>query len=61
MNYLIDIYLLYAKFEEEHGLARHAMEIYNRATEAVDKEEKHLVILHGKNRNNLHYFLFADL
>jgi hypothetical protein len=38
-----DIYLLYAKLEEEHGLARHAMEIYNRATEAVDKEEKHLV------------------
>lgn len=34
-----DLYLLYAKLEEEHGLARHAMTIYNRATRAVEKEE----------------------
>uniref|UniRef100_A0A914D5Y1 BUB1 N-terminal domain-containing protein n=1 Tax=Acrobeloides nanus TaxID=290746 RepID=A0A914D5Y1_9BILA len=38
-----NIYLLYAKLEEEHGLARHAMNIYNRATKAVEKEEMHLV------------------
>uniref|UniRef100_A0A915EKA3 Pre-mRNA-splicing factor SYF1 n=1 Tax=Ditylenchus dipsaci TaxID=166011 RepID=A0A915EKA3_9BILA len=38
-----NIFLLYAKLEEEHGLSRHAMEIYNRATEAVEKEEMHLI------------------
>lgn len=32
-------YLLYAKLEEEHGLARHAMAVYNRATTAVKQEE----------------------
>ncbi|XP_055839821.1 pre-mRNA-splicing factor syf1 homolog [Episyrphus balteatus] len=32
-------YLLYAKLEEEHGLARHAMAVYNRATTAVKPEE----------------------
>ena len=29
------IFLLYAKMEEEHGLARHAMAIYDRACKAV--------------------------
>ncbi|KAI1715467.1 pre-mRNA-splicing factor syf1 [Ditylenchus destructor] len=38
-----NIYLLYAKLEEDHGLARHAMDIYNRAAEAVEKEEMHLI------------------
>ncbi|MCL4124616.1 UNVERIFIED_CONTAM: hypothetical protein GTU68_065487 [Idotea baltica] len=32
--------LLYAKMEEESGLARHAMQIYSRATKAVLPEEK---------------------
>ncbi|XP_062128009.1 pre-mRNA-splicing factor syf1 homolog [Drosophila sulfurigaster albostrigata] len=32
-------YLLYAKLEEEHGLARHAMAVYDRATSAVKVEE----------------------
>ncbi|XP_018799467.1 PREDICTED: pre-mRNA-splicing factor SYF1 [Bactrocera latifrons] len=32
-------YLLYAKLEEEHGLARHAMAVYDRATSAVKPEE----------------------
>jgi len=32
-------YLLYAKLEEEHGLARHAMSVYDRATSAVKEEE----------------------
>uniref|UniRef100_A0A914L0N6 Pre-mRNA-splicing factor SYF1 n=1 Tax=Meloidogyne incognita TaxID=6306 RepID=A0A914L0N6_MELIC len=42
-KYARDIYLLYAQYEEEHGLARRAMEIYNKATDAVDKDEKHLI------------------
>lgn len=29
------LYLLYAKLEEEHGMARHAMAVYERATKAV--------------------------
>lgn len=32
-------YLLYAKLEEEHGMARHAMAVYERATSAVLPEE----------------------
>ncbi|XP_042907950.1 pre-mRNA-splicing factor syf1 homolog isoform X2 [Parasteatoda tepidariorum] len=34
------IYLLYAKLEEEHGLARHAMSVYERATRAVLPKEQ---------------------
>ena len=34
------IYLLYAKLEEEFGLARHAMAVYDRSTEAVLPEEQ---------------------
>ncbi|XP_076360546.1 pre-mRNA-splicing factor SYF1 fand [Tachypleus tridentatus] len=34
------IYLLYAKLEEEHGLARHAMAIYDRSTRAVELGEQ---------------------
>merc|ERR1719265_101502 len=33
------LYMLYAKLEEEHGLARHALAIYNRATKAVLEED----------------------
>jgi len=35
------IYLLYAKLEENHGLARRAIKIYERATEAVLPEERY--------------------
>lgn len=35
-----NLYLLYAKLEEEHGLARHAMDIYDRATAAVEEEQQ---------------------
>ncbi|KHJ81056.1 hypothetical protein OESDEN_19261, partial [Oesophagostomum dentatum] len=35
-KYTKNIFLLYAKLEEDYGLARHAMSIYSRATEAVD-------------------------
>jgi len=38
-----NIYLLYAKLEEDFGLARHVMAIYNRACKAVEKEEMHLI------------------
>ncbi|KAG1714240.1 Pre-mRNA-splicing factor SYF1 [Nymphon striatum] len=33
-------YMLYAKLEEDHGLARHAMAIYDRATKAVLPEQQ---------------------
>merc|ERR1719481_8716 len=35
-----NIYLLYAKLEEEHGMARHAMAVYDRAILAVEKKEQ---------------------
>ena len=38
-------YLLYAKLEEEHGLARHAMGVYDRATKAVLPQEQNEVFL----------------
>ena len=41
---ILAIYLLYAKLEEEHGLARHAMEIYDRATRAVQPEDQYEVL-----------------
>jgi len=39
------LHMLYAKLEEEHGLARHALAIYNRATKAV--EEKDMYNMYG--------------
>ena len=35
------LYLLFCKLEEEHGMARHAMAIYDRATGAVLPEERY--------------------
>lgn len=34
------LYLQYAKLEEDYGLARHAMKVYDRATKAVPDHEK---------------------
>ena len=34
------IFLMYAQFEEEHGLAKRAMAVYDRATQAVNDEDK---------------------
>ena len=34
-------YLMYASLEEEHGLARHVMKVYERGCSAVLKEEQH--------------------
>eukprot|EP00440_Ansanella_granifera_P025146 gb/GFBE01027317.1/.p1 GENE.gb/GFBE01027317.1/~~gb/GFBE01027317.1/.p1 ORF type:complete len:948 (+),score=285.40 gb/GFBE01027317.1/:1-2844(+) len=33
------LHMLYARLEEEHGLARHALSIYNRATKAVEEKD----------------------
>jgi pre-mRNA-splicing factor SYF1 len=35
------LFLLYGNLEEERGLARHAMRIYERATRAVSDEDRH--------------------
>jgi pre-mRNA-splicing factor SYF1 len=34
------LYLMYAEFEEKHGMARHTMHIYDRATRAVPDDQK---------------------
>ena len=34
------IFLMYAQLEEEHGLAKRAMSIYDRATQVVENEDK---------------------
>ena len=34
---------MYAKLEEDHGLARHAMAIYERSTKAVQPDEQYEV------------------
>ncbi|KAL7054150.1 hypothetical protein AAHC03_026510 [Spirometra sp. Aus1] len=39
-KYAKSLYLLYARLEEEHGLARRAIRIYERATEAVEPDER---------------------
>ncbi len=39
-KYAKAIYLLYAKLEEDHGMSRHAMAVYERAIEAVDKTDR---------------------
>lgn len=39
-KYAKSLYLKYGQLEEEHGLARHAMRIYDRATTAVDDNER---------------------
>jgi len=39
------LYLMYGKLEEDYGLARHAMRIYDRATSAVSDEDRFEVII----------------
>ena len=34
------LYLMFGKFEEDHGLGKRAMKVYERATEAVADEDK---------------------
>lgn len=38
------LFLEYAALEEQHGLARHAMEVYERAVPAVPKAERMSVV-----------------
>lgn len=38
--------MLYAQFEEEHGLMKRAMSVYDRATQVVADEDKFEVCLH---------------
>jgi len=48
-------YLLYAQLEEKHGLMRHAMSIYNRATSAiVEKDRYDIFVLYIKKAEE-HY------
>uniref|UniRef100_A0A0K2TS77 Uncharacterized protein n=2 Tax=Lepeophtheirus salmonis TaxID=72036 RepID=A0A0K2TS77_LEPSM len=39
-DYAKNIYILYAKLEEQHGMARHAMAVYDRAIQSVTKKER---------------------
>ncbi|KAF3426468.1 hypothetical protein E2986_04597 [Frieseomelitta varia] len=51
-KYAKALYLLYAKLEEEHGLARHAMSVYERATDAVLPEERFEKAIEVLNEDN---------
>lgn len=56
-KYAKNLYLLYAKLEEEHGLDRRALKIYERATDAVEPKEKAEVMTRraeGIDRSFLH-------
>ncbi|KAJ3218944.1 Pre-mRNA-splicing factor SYF1 [Clydaea vesicula] len=44
-KYAKPFYLMYAKLEEEHGLARHSMRIYDRAAAACSDEDRYDVYL----------------
>ncbi len=39
-KYCKPIFILFAKLEEEHGMARHAMAVYDRALDRVVKDER---------------------
>ena len=39
-KYCKPFFLMYAKLEEEHGLAKRAMNVYDRAAQAVADEDK---------------------
>ena len=39
-KYCKALYLMYGKLEEEYGLGKRAMKVYERATEAVSDEDK---------------------
>lgn len=39
-KYLKPLFLLYGKMEEEYGLGRHSLRIYDRATRAVDSKDR---------------------
>ena len=39
------LFIMYADFEEKYGLARHAMYVYDKATKAVQVEDKYMMYL----------------
>lgn len=45
------LFLMYAQLEEEHGLAKRAMAIYDRATQVVADEAKFEVLLDSFNHS----------
>ncbi|XP_003745749.1 pre-mRNA-splicing factor SYF1 [Galendromus occidentalis] len=48
-KYIKNIFLLYAQLEEQYGLARHAMAVYDKAEDLVpDEEKKEMFDLHIK-------------
>jgi pre-mRNA-splicing factor SYF1 len=51
------IFILYAQLEEEHGLAKRAMAVYERAAEVVvDKDKFEVIIYHHAFRSQSHPF-----
>ena len=38
-------YVMYAKLEEEYGLARHAMAVYDRACKTVFEEDRYIMCI----------------
>jgi len=46
-KYAKELYLMYTKLEEEHGLARNVMRIFDRATRAVEEEQRYEVDHHS--------------
>ncbi|OZC08985.1 hypothetical protein X798_03915 [Onchocerca flexuosa] len=59
-KFAMKLYLLYAKLEEEYGLPRHAMNIYNRATTAVEKHEMYSMFnIYIKKATNMYGLTFT--
>jgi pre-mRNA-splicing factor SYF1 len=57
-KYAKPLYLMYGKLEEEHGLARHAMRIYDRATRAVSDEDRLEVTFASSNAQMIYMLLY---
>lgn len=50
------LYLMYAKLEEDFGLSRHAMAVYERAVKSVPKNEQYEVIKFSNSSGHIHMF-----
>lgn len=57
-KYAKPIYLMYGKFEEDYGLAKNAMRVYDRATQAVQDEDKFEVSDGRMSRHKLIFQMF---
>lgn len=60
-KYAKPIYLMYGAFEEEHGLARRAMNIYKRATEAVEPQDRFEVSCCAHSTTECHFLIYSVL